>query len=123
MSRDRRRDPRTDQLYSLRNLLRVRSDKFQMPVLVLGTEEDVLIAGSQEDRQAERTLLRASNAAAREPGAADHVRHRFSVFEQTLVLVSLGSPSGAGGPRPGFLEGVLLSEVAQRVRRIFSAAA
>lgn len=117
MSRERRRDPRTHHLFSLRNLLRISAQKFQLPLLVLGTDDDMVIAGSEESPKAQEVLLRGSRRA--DPDE-NHSELRFAVNGQTLLLVASGAPSGSASVFPGFLESVLLGAIAERVRSIFS---
>ena len=63
---NRRRDPRTNAHYSLRNLLRHRSPA---AVAVLGTSAGILMAGSQEDRVAQRVAAHAADALFSKDGA------------------------------------------------------
>ncbi|RMG07234.1 MAG: hypothetical protein D6731_24185 [Planctomycetota bacterium] len=121
--RNRRADPRTDRLHSLRNLLRQRARKHGLPLVVLGNSEDMLVAASEENEEARRVLARASRKSGRLPRLPcerDHSSHRFRVGDQELVLVIAGPPSGAHGATPGMLEQVLLGAMAERVRRIFN---
>jgi hypothetical protein len=57
---ERRKDPRTDTTYSLRNLLRVRVERHAYAAAVLGTSDGVLLAGSREDLLAEGLVAEAS---------------------------------------------------------------
>jgi hypothetical protein len=59
-ARDRRRDPRTDATFSIRNLLRMRSERHECTLAVLGTADGLLMAGSREDYFAERAAAHAS---------------------------------------------------------------
>ncbi len=52
---ERRQDPRTDTRFSLRNLLRTRCLDNSLSLAVLSTPAGMLMAGSREDRPAERT--------------------------------------------------------------------
>lgn len=123
---NRRADPRTDRLYSLRNLLRAKAEKFNWPLMALGTDEDVLIAAScGEGHSASEALLRASRSGrlprfTSEGNAPSHSSLRFEVGDQELVLVAIGqAETGHEGPFPGLLESVLLGATAECVRRIF----
>ena len=119
---NRRLDPRTDRLYSLRNLLRVKAEKYKWPLVVLGNNDDVMIAASHEDFEARGALIKASRSG-RLPvfneQRDEHSSLRFKVGDQTLVLVALGQPTGSFGPNPGMLEDVLLRATAERIRTIF----
>ena len=122
---NRRSDPRTNRLHSLRNLLRGNAVKFNWPLIALGNSEDQLIAASCEDHQADGALLRASRSGrlqvfrpeGRPPG---HSTLKFQVGEQALNLVAIGRESGHEGRFPGLLESVLLGAIAHGVRRIFA---
>lgn len=123
---NRRVDPRTDRLYSLRNLLRTKAEKFNWPLMALGTNEDVLIAASTEGDNASEALLRASRSGrlprfTSEGEAPSHSSLRFEVGDQELVLVAVGQEeTGHEGSFPGLLESVLLGATAECVRRIFT---
>jgi hypothetical protein len=57
---DRREDPRTDPVYSLFNLLRMRAQRLACALAALGTEDGVVMATSHPGRTAEEAVARAS---------------------------------------------------------------
>lgn len=118
---ERRLDPRTDTAFSLRNLLRVRAVRYGLALAVLSTAEGVLMAGSAEDRAAERvaahvaTELRAEHydrvARAGQRTGAQLNGLRFSWEGRPLVLAVLAAD---GGPATD----EVLDELAARVGAI-----
>ncbi len=59
---DRRRDPRTDPHTSLRNLMRVRAEVHDLALALLSTADGMLLAGSRQDRPAQRAAAHAADA-------------------------------------------------------------
>lgn len=57
---DRRRDPRTDPVHSMFNLLRTRAERLSCALAALGTEDGVIMAASHPGRTAEEAVARAS---------------------------------------------------------------
>lgn len=118
---ERRRDPRTDPHRSLRNLLATRSARHGLGLVALGTAAGVLVAGSREDRPAQRALAHAAtelNAGARQ-WTRDAARTggrlaavRFEADGKPLVLTVLAASAGMGPD--GALAGLV-----ERIRAIF----
>lgn len=116
---ERRRDPRTDTRFSLRNLLRVRSHEHQLSLAVLGTPDGMLMAGSREDRPAQRAVAHAALALI---GKGERFELEGKRTDATVLGLRFEANGGAlclavlsEGPR--IAEG-LLDELARRVRAI-----
>jgi hypothetical protein len=100
-----RRDPRTDHLASLRNLLRLRGEANGWDSVAVGTSDQVLLATSGEARSGESVLVRAHEAVQR--GRIEPASLSFAVGNQILVLAADGPASTPA-----------LMEIAQRARCI-----
>lgn len=118
---ERRRDSRANPHFSLRNLFSTRAQRDRFSLAVLGTHEGVLMAGSQEDRAAQRCVAHAADQLAAAGRFACEGRRtggrlsglRMEVGGKPLVLAVLDAQPRARG------EG-MLNELAARVRSILS---
>ena len=122
-AKERRRDPRTDATFSIRNLLQHRSELQACTLAVLGTADGLLLAGSREDYFAERAaahaslhLCRAKTHRFEGPGASpgEHLTGvGFEVAGRPLFVAVLDRRSA-----PGRSEEV--EQLAERVRCILA---
>ncbi len=119
---NRRTDPRTNPRFSLKNLLSIRALRESFALAVLGTVDGVLMAGSQEDRAAQRLAAHAS-AELRECSASGRFARsgnrnvslnglRFQAGGRSLCLAVLQPGGGATDAS--------LDAIAARVRVILS---
>ena len=108
--REARVDPRTDHLYSLRNLLNIRAGQHDWPVMAVGTSSDVLFAASDESQVGEELLISCKEAV--RAGLSQPASLHFAVGGQILVLAV-----------DGYATTPTLLEVAECVRRIIAQAA
>ncbi len=106
---DRREDPRTDPVYSLFNLLRMRAQRLACALAALGTEDGVVMATSHPGRTSDEAVARASFdlKAGASPARSLHGR-RVEVDGRAVVLAVVGR-------RP---DEAALGELADRVRAI-----
>lgn len=123
---DRRRDPRRDAAFSLKNLLRVRSERHAYTLAVLGTSEGLVMAGSRDDDLAQLTaaqlslrLFKTEEAPfGRFTRACEGARVtglRFEVEGNELFLGVVDE----GGRRDEREDDRLLDELVERVQDIF----
>ena len=119
---DRRRDPRTDPHASLHNLLRVRAEVHDLALALLSTADGVLVAGSRQDRPAQRAAAHAADVLRGEPTrfARDARRTggrlsglRLEVDGRPLILSVLEE-------RPAGEAEALLTSLAERVSAILA---
>lgn len=119
---NRRIDPRNNARFSLKNLLSIRALRERFALAVVGTAQGVLMAGSQEDRAAERVAAHASAALSDQTGPSRFVRSgsrdvslsglRFKAGGHSLCLAVL-QPGGAASDAS-------LDAIAARVRAILA---
>ena len=117
---ERRQDPRTDTRFSLHNLLRVRALRHRLSLAVLGTPEGMLMAGSREDRPAQRAVAHAALALVNGGERFERLGKRTAAMVQGLRF-----DAGAGGTlclavlaQSGRVAEGLLEELASRIQAI-----
>jgi hypothetical protein len=121
---ERRLDPRTDPSHSLRNLLKVRSDRHALALALLLTHDGILMAGSKEGRLAERMAAHAAQELFTGPADRINVRgRRTGAALSALRFTSRGRPLALAilsEDRP--LDRQELEDMASRVGRILQEA-
>lgn len=123
---ERRQDTRRDAAFSLKNLLRVRSERHDYTLAVLGTSEGLVMAGSAEGDLAELTaaqlslrLFKGEDAPfGRFTRAVQGARVTGLKFEVEGNELFLGVVD-EGGRRNEREDDLLLDELVERVQDIF----
>lgn len=125
---ERRKDHRRDATFSLRNLLRIRSERRNYALAVLGTAEGLVMAGSREDDLAKMTAAQVSLRLFKAPEEAPFGRFtksglgkrvsgvRFEIDGNELFLAVVDE-HGSADERD---DDVLLDELAERVHDIIT---
>ncbi len=116
---ERRKDPRTDTCFSLRNLLRVRALEHCLSLAVLSTTDGMLLAGSREDRPAQRAAAHSGLALTGPSERFERLGRRTDATVSGLRFNATGGPLCltvlSEGPR---IAAGMLEELARRVRAI-----
>jgi hypothetical protein len=125
---ERRKDSRRDTTFSLRNLLKVRSERFDYSLAVLGTPDGLVMVGSREDELAKMTAAQVSLRLFKKSEEAPFGRFtrsgpgrrvsgiRFDIDGNEVFLAVVDE----GGRRDEREDDVVLDELAERIQDIIA---